>query len=130
MQKEMNIYKTSDGAIQVDVNIIDDTVWLSLNQMAKVFDRDKSVISRHLTNIFKNKELDRNSVVANFATTASDGKEYKIDYYNLDAIISVGYRVNSKRGIHFRKWASEILKTYLIKGYTINKNRCDNSENC
>ena len=97
----------------------DETVWLSLDQMAKLFDRDKSVISRHIKNALE-EELD-NSVVAKFATTAKDGKTYQVDYYNLDMIISVGYRVKSKNGIIFRKWANQVLKDYLIKGYSVNQ---------
>ena len=94
----------------MEVNLANETIWLTFNQMAKLFGRDKSVISRHLSNIFKTNELDKISVVANFATTAADGKTYQVDYYNLDAIISIGYRVNSKEGVQFRKWASNILK--------------------
>ena len=101
-----------------------ETVWLTLEQMSKFFERDKSVISRHIKNIFKDNELDY-SVVANFATTAKDGKVYQVEYYNLDMIISVGYRVKSKRGIEFRKWANKILKDYLIKGYSINNKRLE-----
>lgn len=112
------IYKTKDA--HIDVQIKSETVWLSLSQMAQLFERDKSVISRHLNNIFKEGELERDSVVANFATTAADGKMYKVDYYNLDSIISVGYRVNSKRGIQFRQWATQKLKDYLIQGYSLN----------
>lgn len=92
---EVVIYKAKDGHIELKVNLTEDTVWLSLNQLSGLFGRDKSVISRHLSNIFKNNELERNSVVENFATTAADGKTYQVDYYNLDAIISIGYRVNS-----------------------------------
>ena len=101
----------------------DETVWLSLDQMAKLFDRDKSVISRHIKNILE-EELD-DAVVANFATTAKDGKKYQIDYYNLDMIISVRYRVKSKNGIIFRKWANKILKDYLLQGYALNKKRLE-----
>lgn len=101
----------------------DETVWLSLDQMAKLFDRDKSVISRHIKNILE-EELD-DAVVANFATTAKDGKKYQIDYYNLDMIISVGYRVKSKNGIIFRKWANKILKDYLLQGYALNRKRLE-----
>lgn len=122
MQKENVItFSTDDNAIEIIVNIGEETVWLNLNQMAELFERDKSVISKHLKNIFKNEELEANSVIANFATTASDGKSYNVDYYNLDAILSVGYRVNSKRGTQFRKWASLVLKDYLIKGYTLHQ---------
>jgi hypothetical protein len=92
------LYKAPDGTIALDVKLRDETVWLSLNQMAQLFDRDKSVISRHLRNVFMEKELERKSVVAFFATTAADEKTYKVEYFNLDAILSVGYRVNSKRG--------------------------------
>ena len=101
----------------------DETVRLSLDQMTKLFDRDKSVISRHIKNILE-EELD-DAVVANFATTAKDGKKYQIDYYNLDMIISVGYRVKSKNGIIFRKWANKILKDYLLQGYALNKKRLE-----
>jgi len=91
--------------------------------MAQLFDRDKSVISRHLRNIFKEKEPARNSVVASFATTAADGKTYKVEYFNLDVILSVGYRVNSKRGTQFRIWATRVLREHLIRGYSVNERR-------
>ncbi|WP_197697711.1 virulence RhuM family protein [Legionella waltersii] len=120
---EIVIYTAKNGQIEIDVNLANETVWLTLNQMTQLFGRDKSVISRHLNNVFKIDELDKDSVVANFATTASDGKTYQVDYYNLDAIISVGYRVNSKEGVQFRKWASNILKEHLIHGYTTNEKR-------
>ena len=109
------IYKNKNGHIDLTVNLSEETVWLSLNQLAQLFGRDKSVISRHLSNIFKTKELNKNSVVANFATTASDGKTYQVDYYNLDAIISVGYRVNSVQATQFRQWATDVLKKHLIE---------------
>lgn len=118
---QMVIYKTKDS--HIDVQIKSETVWLSLLQMAQLFERDKSVISRHLNNIFKEGELGKESVVANFATTAADGKIYKVDYYNLDTIISVGYRVNSKRGVQFRQWATQKLKDYLIQGYSLNQQK-------
>ena len=110
-------------SVKLEVNMKDETVWLSLTQMAKLFNRDKSVVSRHIKNVLE-EELD-NSVIAKFATTAKDGKIYKIDYYNLDMIISVGYRVKSKNGIIFRKWANKVLKDYLIKGYAINNKRLE-----
>lgn len=94
-----------------------------LDQMTKLFGRDKSVISRHIKNIFEDNELKRDSVVANFATTASDGKTYHVDYYNLDVIISVGYRVKSKNGVLFRQWATKVIKDYMLKGYAINQKR-------
>jgi len=117
------IYQTPDGETSLDVKLDHDTVWLSLNQLTALFERDKSVISRHLKNIFTEDELDRNSVVAKNATTAQDGKTYGVEYYNLDAVISVGYRINSKRGTQFRIWANKILKEYLVKGYAINEQR-------
>ena len=99
------------------------TVWLSLDQMAELFQRDKSTVSRHIKNIFKEGELVQSSVVANFATTAADGKRYNVDYYNLDVIISVGYRVKSLRGTQFRIWATKRLKEYMIKGFTMDDER-------
>lgn len=117
------IYQSKEGDIQLEVNFSEETVWLSLNQMSDLFSRDKSVISSHLSNIFKRGELEKKAVVAKYATTASDGKSYEVDYYNLDAILSVGYRVNSKQGINFRRWASQILKEHLLNGYTLNKNQ-------
>ncbi len=116
---EIVIYTAKDGHVQLEVNFSEETVWLSLNQMAELFGRDKSVISRHLARIFKAQELNRESVVANFATTATDGKTYQIDYYSLDAILSVGYRVNSRQETDFRKWASQVLRDHLIQGYTV-----------
>ena len=117
------LYQSEDGQAALDVHLQDETVWLTLNQMAELFDRDKSVISRHLGNVFQTDELAREAVVAKNATTASDGKTYQVDYYNLDAIISVGYRVNSKRGTQFRIWASTILKDHLVRGYSFNQRR-------
>ncbi|TAL59148.1 MAG: Fic/DOC family protein [Bacteroidetes bacterium] len=120
------IYKTKDKHSQVEVRFDQDTVWLNLNQIAELFDRDKSVISRHLGNIFKEKELDRKSTVAKNATVQMEaGREVgrEIEYFNLDAIISVGYRVNSKRGTQFRQWATQRLKEYLIQGYSVNQKR-------
>ncbi len=101
-------------------------MWLSLEQMSKLFNRDKSVISRHIKNVFIEGELQKDSVVAKFATTASDGKTYNVDYYNLDVVISVGYRVKSLEGVRFRKWATERLKEYIIKGYTMDDERLKN----
>lgn len=120
---EMLIYQTEDGLTKIDVSMKDETVWLSLEQMAELFQRDKSTISRHIKNIFDDGELVRNSVVANFATTATDGKTYQVDYYNLDVIISIGYRVKSRRGVQFRIWASNILKEYIKKGFAIDDDR-------
>lgn len=114
------IYETKRGNGNIEVNLTNDTVWLSLKQIAALFARDKSVISRHLNNIFKSEELTKDSVVANFATTAEDGKTYQVAHYNLDVIISLGYRVKSQEGVYFRQWASHVLKEYLIKGYSLN----------
>ena len=120
---EMLIYQTEDGLTKIDVNMQSETVWLSLDQMADLFQRDKSTLSRHIKNIFDEGELDRNSVVANFATTAADEKTYQVDYYNLDVIISVGYRVKSQRGVQFRIWATNILKEYIKKGFAMDDDR-------
>lgn len=117
------MYTTEDGLTKIETTFDEDTVWLSLDQMAELFQRDKSTISRHIKNIFQEGELDRNSVVANFATTATDGKTYQVDYYNLDVIISVGYRVKSLRGTQFRIWAMEILKEYMKKGFALDDDR-------
>lgn len=125
-KSELIIYKTNDGLTKVDVTFDDDTVWLSLDQMSQLFQRDKSTISRHIKNIFDEGELSKNSVVANFATTASDGKVYQVDYYNLDVIISVGYRIKSKRGVDFRIWATNILKEYMKKGFALDDERLKN----
>ena len=119
---EIIIYETKDGETSIDVRMEEETVWLALNQMCFLFDRDKSVISRHIKNIFKEKELEENSVVAKNATTASDGKTYQVEYYNLDVIISVGYRVKSHRGTQFRIWANSVLKRYLTQGFAIKEN--------
>ena len=120
LENQVAIFKNESGDIEVSVKLSDETVWLSLNQLTEVFGRDKSVISRHLSNIFKEGELEQESTVAKFATVQMEGVKTvtrQIEYYNLDAIISVGYRVNSKRGVEFRCWASGVLKEYLIKGY-------------
>lgn len=98
---EVVVYEAPDGQVRFEVRLERETVWLSLNQMAELFGRDKSVISRHLRNVFESKELEREAVVAKNATTAADGKAYQVEYFNLDAILSVGYRVNSKRGTQF-----------------------------
>lgn len=122
---EIIFYHAPDGTVSLDVRLDRETIWLNLNQMAALFDRDKSVISRHLRNIFREGELDRDSVVAYFATTATDGKTYTVEYFNLDAIISVGYRVNSKRGTQFRIWATKVLRDHILKGYTVNNRRLE-----
>jgi len=113
-----------DNTIRLDVMLENETVWLTLNQMAYLFNRDKSVISRHISNIYQEEELVKHSTVANFATVQIEGGreiERVIEYFNLDVIISVGYRVKSKQGVKFRQWASRVLKDYLLRGYVINQ---------
>jgi len=122
-QNEIVIYRAKDGRSELEVNLQGETLWLNLQQIADLFERDKSVVSRHISNIFKQNELSREAVVAKNATTASDGKTYLVEYYNLDAILSVGYRVNSKRGTQFRIWATQVLKDHLLRGYTVNEKR-------
>lgn len=123
---EIILYQSPDGKAVLDVRLMGETLWLSLNQMAGLFERDKSVISRHLGNIFKTGELDRKGTVAFFATVQDEGGrrvERKIEFYNLDAIVSVGYRVNSKRGTQFRIWATNVLRDHILKGYSVNQKR-------
>lgn len=120
---EILIYQTQDGANRLDVRLDGETVWLTQDQMTELFQRDKSVISRHIKNIFEDGELDEKSVVAFFATTASDGKNYNVAYYNLDVIISVGYRVKSQRGVQFRQWATQRIREYIVKGFTLDDER-------
>ena len=123
---DIAIYTNSSG--HVEVTIEQDSVWLNLNQLSLLFQRDKSVISRHIRNIFIEHELERVSVVANFATTANDGKNYQVEHFNLDVIISIGYRVKSQEGVRFRQWATRLLKQHLTQGYTLNQQRLqDNS---
>ncbi len=120
---EILLYQTEDGQTRLEVAFRGETCLLSLNQLAELFQRDKSVISRHIKNIFDEGELARESVVANFATTAFDGKTYQVDYFNLDVIISVGYRVKSHRGTQFRIWATQRLREYIIKGFAMDDDR-------
>ncbi len=122
-QGELFLYQTADGRASVDVRLKDETVWLSQKQMGELFDRDYKTVSKHINNIFKEGELIKNSVVANFATTAADGKTYQVAHYNLDVIISVGYRIKSQRGTRFRIWATSVLKDHLVTGYTLNQKR-------
>lgn len=126
MSKEVIIYKSPDGLPELSVFIENETVWLTQDQMAALFNRDKSTISRHIKNIFEDNELDEYSVVAKNATTAADGKIYQVDYYNLDVIISVGYRVKSVQGTRFRQWATQRLKEYIVKGFTMDDERLKN----
>ena len=117
------MYTTEDGSTKIETTFAGDTVWLSIEQMAALFQRDRSVIGKHIRNIFKEGELIKESVWAKFAHTADDGKTYQVDYYNLDVIISVGYRVKSLRGVQFRIWATNILKEYLQKGFVLDDER-------
>ena len=117
------MYTTEDGVTKIQATFDNDTVWLSIDQMAELFQRDKSTISRHIKNIFEEGEYISDAVVANFATTAKDGKTYQVEYYNLDVIISVGYRVKSLRGTQFRIWAMQILKEYMQKGFALDDKR-------
>jgi hypothetical protein len=120
----IEIYQIENGKTEISVRLENDTVWLSLNQLSDLFQRDKSVISRHIRNIYKERELGQEGTVANFATVQKEGGrevERNIEFYNLDIIISVGYRIKSQRGTQFRIWANKILKDHLIKGYTLNE---------
>ncbi len=124
----IKIYKSPDGKTTIEVKLKKDTVWLNLNQISELFERNKSVISRHINNIFRENELERSSTVAKFATVQREGTRIikrTIDYYNLDVIISVGYRIKSKRGTQFRIWANQVIKDYLIKGYAINQKKLE-----
>ena len=124
MQKSnLLMYTTEDGLTKIEATFVNDTVWLSIEQMAELFQRDRSVIGKHIRNIFKEGELKKESVWAKFAHTAGDGKTYQVDYYNLDVIISVGYRVKSLRGTQFRIWATSILKEYMQKGFALDDER-------
>jgi prophage maintenance system killer protein len=123
---EIVLYQDPDGTVELDVRLERESIWLSLNQMTKLFDRDKSVISRHLRNVFKEGELEQEATVAKNATVQREGDREvvrEIEYFNLDAVLSVGYRVNSKRGTQFRIWATKLLREHLLKGYTVNERR-------
>jgi len=123
MDSQFLIYQNQEGDIKIDVRFEDETIWLSQAEMSVLFSKDKRTISEHISNIFKEGELDENLVIRNFRTTATDGKEYSVKYYNLDVIISVGYRVKSQQGTRFRIWATQQLKEYLIKGFVLNDER-------
>ena len=123
MKKELVIFETLDKEISLSVEILENTLWITQNQMAELFKTTKQNISLHANNCFKEGELDKKSVVKESLTTAADGKNYKTKLYNLDVIISIGYRIKSKRGVEFRQWANEILKQYILKGYAVNKKR-------
>ncbi len=132
MSDKVAIYQAEDGSASLEVHLEQETVWLSLNQLVELFGRDKSVISRHLRNIYNSGELDREATVAKNATVQNEGGREvvrAIEYFNLDAIISVGYRVNSKRGVHFRQWATGVLRDHLVQGYTLNQQRLQEQAN-
>ena len=117
------IFNTEDGAVNVQLDLVDETVWVNQYGIAELFSTSKQVVSYHLGNIFKEGELVQNSVVKEILTTAEDNKRYKVKFYNLDAVIAVGYRVNSKRATAFRIWATKVLRDYLIKGFALDDNR-------
>ena len=126
---EFLLYTTPNGKVNVEIFLRDETVWLSQAKIAVLFDIDRSVITKHLKNIFESGELQEDSVCAKFAHTAADGKTYQTKFYNLDAIISVGYRVNSRQATHFRIWATQVLKEYIIKGFAMDDERLKNPNN-
>lgn len=128
MQNQIEIYQSSDKSIQIDVTLNQETVWLNRHQLSVLFERDIKTIGKHINNVFSEGELEQSSVVAKFATTASDGKTYQVEFYNLDVIISVGYRVKSQRGTQFRQWATQRLKDYLVQGYAINEKRLEEKQ--
>ncbi len=125
-QSSIVLYQTEDGRTRIQCRFEDESIWLTQAQIAELFQRDKSVISRHIQSIFEEGELQPGSVVAKNATTAADGKTYQVEYYNLDLIISVGYRVHSPRGTQFRVWATQRLREYLVKGFTMDDERLKN----
>lgn len=120
---EVIVYEAPDGAVRVDVRLERETVWLTQQQMAELFDRERSVVTKHIRNVFRDGELDREAVCAKFARTAEDGKTYQVEHFNLDVVISVGYRVQSIRGTQFRIWATRTLREHLVRGYTLNERR-------
>jgi len=124
MNNHIAMYQS--GEIEIEVSVEDETVWLNRQQLSELFARDVKTIGKHIVNVFKDKELEQIAVVAKFATTASDGKTYNVEYYNLDMIISVGYRVKSQKGVIFRQWATKILKNYIYHGYAINGDKITN----
>lgn len=128
MSKDIIIYNTEDGKASVSLMTKDGNVWMNQNQLAELFDTSKPNISMHISNILEDRELERDSVVKDYLTTASDGKEYNITFYSLDMILAIGFRVRSKRGVQFRKWATQNLKEYMIKGFVIDDNRLKNPD--
>ena len=125
MNEKNKIILFENQGVKLEVNLKDETVWLNRQQLSELFDRDIKTIGKHINNALKEELSNDNSVVAKFATTASDGKTYQVEYYNLDMILSIGYRVKSDKGIVFRRWANKVLKEYTLKGYAINQKRLD-----
>jgi len=128
-QNQIEIYQTADGQTQIDIRFEQETVWLNRQQLAMLFDRDIKTIGKHINNVFKEGELKKDAVVAKFATTAQDGKTYQVDHYNLDVVISVGYRVKSLQGTQFRIWATARLKELLLQGYSLHQQRFEQNAN-
>jgi hypothetical protein len=126
---EFILYVSEDGELKIDVRLLDETIWLTQKQMAEMFQKDVRTISDHIKNVFDEGELDQNSVIRKFRITASDGKSYDTQHYNLDVIISVGYRVKSNRGTQFRIWATKVLREYIVKGFAMDDARLKNSGN-
>ena len=124
-EKKNEIILFENQGVKLEVNLKDETVWLNREQLAKLFDRDIKNIGKHINNALKEELADDTAVVAKFATTATDGKKYQVEYYNLDMILSIGYRVKSKNGVTFRRWANKILKDYMLKGYAVNQKRLE-----
>jgi len=124
-QRQITLYQTADGSTELDVHIQADSVWLPQEQMSELFGRERSVITKHLRNIFAEGELETRSVFANFAHTAEDGKTYQVKHYNLDVIISVGYRVKSVQSTRFWQWATQVLRQHLIQGYSLHQARVE-----
>ena len=124
-EKRNEIILFENQGVKLEVNLKDETVWLNREQLAKLFDRDIKTIGKHINNALKEELSEDNAVVAKFATTAKDGKTYQVEHYNLDMILSIGYRIKSKNGIIFRKWANKVLKDYMIKGYAVNQRRLE-----
>jgi hypothetical protein len=120
---EILLYEAPDGEVRVDVRLDHETVWLTQDQMSQLFGRERSVITKHVRNVFREGELEPGATSAKFAHTAADGKTYQVDHYNLDVIISVGYRVKSSQGTRFRQWATRVLREHLVQGYTFNQTR-------
>ena len=128
MNNNIIMYTSKDGNVKVDVNLKNDDIWMSQDTMASLYGTTKNNISMHLKNIFEEGELEKNSVVKKFLTTANDGKKYNVLHYNLDAIIAVGYRINSKKATEFRIWATKVLKEYMIKGFVLNDEKLKNND--